>query len=259
MEYEGTHYHGWQFQPGLPTIQGELQEAVSCSLREVREVEGASRTDRGVHAFGQAAAFLTASPVPTPRLPVVLNSRLPKDIRVRQAREVPSDFKPRFEAYGKIYRYTFLCRAMESPFLRRFATRVDRRLNVASMQRAADCLVGRHDFSSFKNATKDHVETTIRDLFEIRVVEEESLVHVIVAGSAFLYNMVRNIAGTLLEVGLERRSADTMKEVLRARNRRAAGVNAEARGLCLIGVFFEKEALERGLLCKKLLLPLCTL
>lgn len=259
VEYEGTGYHGWQFQPGLPTVQGEVQAAVARVVGEPREVSGASRTDRGVHACGQAAAYVHAGPIPIERLPRVLNAYLPKDIRVRRAKEVALEFNPRQDAYGKIYRYTFLCRDVESVFLRRVTCCVGKTLDVPAMRLAASQLCGKHDFRSFQNASKDPPESTVRELFAVDVYEEGPLTHIQVAGSAFLYNMVRNISGTLLEVGLGRRKAERMKEILESRDRRAAGAKAEACGLCLLGVYFSREALERSHRCRDFLTPMSRL
>ncbi|MCZ6792017.1 MAG: tRNA pseudouridine(38-40) synthase TruA [Planctomycetota bacterium] len=244
VEYDGTEYHGWQEQPGPRTIQGALQEAVAASLGHAVEIHGASRTDRGVHARGQTASFVTATPVPTERLPVVLNGSLAGDIRVRSARPVREGFLPRFEARGKIYRYSFLTGDSENVFFRRYAAPVRGSLDVPAMRTAAESLVGEHDFASFQSSSKDAPKTTVREIFAARVDVEGPLLHFQVGGSGFLYNMVRTMAGTLLEVGLGRRGPGSLGEVLEARDRRAAGATAEARGLCLIGVYFSLEDLR---------------
>lgn len=250
VEYEGTRYHGWQHQEGLPTVQGRLQAAIADALGETAEVEGASRTDRGVHASGQAAAFLTRTPVPAERIPLVLNGRLPEDIRVRSAQRVPEGFSPRFGASGKIYRYTFVCRSAASVFVRRFASAVDRPLLVDLMREAAAALVGTHDFRSFANKIKGPLRSAVRELFGVEVFEDGPLVHIQVGGSSFLYKMVRNIAGTLLEVGLGRRAPESVARALRACDRRAAGPTAPPRGLCLMEVCYSPEALLERLRCR---------
>lgn len=247
VEYDGTGYHGWQEQPGLRTVQGTLRCAIREGTGEERDVRGASRTDRGVHASGQAAAFDSASPIPVDRLPRVLNGRLPGDVRVAAAREVPVGFQPRREAVGKLYRYSALVADRETPFLGRFASRVPAWPDVAAMRQAAGVLEGEHDFRSFQGVTRDPPPSSVRTIFRLDVVEEPPLLHILVAGNAFLYNMVRNIAGTLLEVGRGVRPASGMADVLAARDRRAAGENAEARGLTLWTVAFERSDLDEAL------------
>jgi tRNA pseudouridine38-40 synthase len=245
VEYDGTHYHGWQSQPSLRTVEGELREAVKEALGHPAEIEAASRTDSGVHAAGQAAAFVTGSPVPTARLPVVLNARLPQDVRALRAQEVSTEFHPRFDAAGKVYRYTFFCRDSESVFWRRCACRIPRWPVVEPMRRAAACLVGEHDFRSFQGATKQTALTTVRRILAFRLIEQPPFLHLYVVGTAFLYKMVRNLAGTLLEVGLERRSAESVAALLASRDRRRAGPTLQARGLCLVRVCFSAGELEQ--------------
>jgi tRNA pseudouridine38-40 synthase len=246
VEYDGTRYHGWQLQPDLMTVEGELREAVKEALGHPVELEAASRTDSGVHAVGQAAAFLTGSPVPTARLPVVLNARLPEDVRALHAEQVPTDFHPRFDAAGKIYRYTFYCRESESVFWGRYACRIPRWPGVESMRRAAACLVGEHDFRAFQGATKQAALTTVRRMLAFRLIERPPFLRLYVVGTAFLYKMVRNLAGTLLEVGLERRPVESVAELLASRDRRRAGPTLAARGLCLVRVCFSARELEQA-------------
>jgi tRNA pseudouridine38-40 synthase len=238
LEYEGTDFHGWQRQPALRTVQGELERAIGRALGEAVEVEATSRTDQGVHAAGQAAAFSTGTAIPAARLPLVLNSVLPPDIRIREARDVAPNFRPRLAAAGKLYRYTFSCRQWESVFLRRFTSRVGRPLALGAMREAASELLGEHDFGSFQGASRLPPASSVRRLYLLRVHEEGPLVHLNVVGDGFLYRMVRTIAGTLLEVGLGRRPPSTLPQILAARDRRLAGPTAEARGLCLVKVYF---------------------
>jgi len=246
VEYDGTEYGGWQFQPGPgpKTIQGALHEAIREALGQATEVEGASRTDRGVHAWGQAASFVTGTPVPTHRLPQVVNGCLPPDIRVREARDVDLGFHVRYDAYGKIYRYLFLQRRLESAFLTRFTTRLEQRPDLELMRGAAADLVGELDFRSFQNTSKAAPETTVREVFGVRVVDADPVICVEVSGAGFLYKMVRTMVGTLLEVGLGRRPVASIAAVLAARDRRLAGPTLEARGLSLVGVYYTRDDLE---------------
>jgi tRNA pseudouridine38-40 synthase len=248
VAYDGSGASGWQIQPDRRTIQGELEAAVARVLGEPSRVDGASRTDSGVHALGQAAALTTSSAVPAERIVHVLNRALPPDIRVRTSREVATDFYPRAAAYGKIYRYTWLIAGGECPFLRRYTERIPRRPDVAAMREAAVHIVGEHDFRAFQNASDQAPPSTVRTIWAVDIHEEDRLVHVQVAGSGFLYNMVRNIAGTLLDVGYGRRSPGAVATALAARDRRLAGPTASARGLCLLGVYFDADGLARDLL-----------
>lgn len=246
VEYDGTSYHGWQSQPQVPTIEGSLRVAATEALGHPVSLAGASRTDRGVHARGQAAAIRTDSPIPTERLPVVLNAHLPEDIRVREAREVAPDFHPRFDAVGKLYRYTYLEREAQSVFLRRYASTLPSWPELEPMKQAARHLLGEHDFRCFQATTDQPPSSTVRRIFSLTVVEQKPFLHLYVLGSAFLFKMVRNIAGTLLEVGQRKRAPASLPELLASRDRRRAGPTAQASGLCLVRVCFSAEDLTRA-------------
>ena len=239
VAYDGTAYHGWQLQPGLRTASGALAGALSKVFGEAVEVEGASRTDAGVHAMGQAAACWTTSPIPAERIARVVNAALPADLRVVDARQEAPGFRPRFDAVGKLYRYSWSRPGTGSVFWGRYATPLRREPDLSAMRRAARDLVGRHDFRSFQNATDQEPSTTVRDLRALDLVEDGPFLHLEVVGTAFLYNMVRNLAGTLLEVGLGGLGLDAMPALLAARDRREAGPTAPARGLALVRVCLE--------------------
>ena len=246
VAYDGTACHGWQFQPGLRTVQGVLQEAVLGALGEELRVDGTSRTDAGVHARGQACAFTTATSVPTDKIPVVLNNELPADIRVTAARDVGEDFQPRFDSVGKHYHYTWFNGEIDDVFSCRYVSRVRGPVDVDAMRAAAVLFEGEHDFSCLQNSTPEASVSTVRFLHLVRVgAPGDSLIRIDVGGNAFLYNMVRILSGTLLEIGQGRRAPGTILDALRSGQRVDTGCTAPPSGLCLEEVFFSDGDLER--------------
>lgn len=238
VAYEGTHYHGWQLQPNGITIEGVLNEALGRLLGEEIVVIGASRTDAGVHSYGNVAVFDTNTRIPAEKLAYALNQRLPEDIVVQSSCEVAPDFHPRHCESRKTYEYRILNRKMPLPMRRRDTYFYYYDLDVERMQRAAELLTGEHDFKSFC-ATAAVVETTERTIYELRVSREDDVIAIRVTGSGFLYNMVRIIAGTLIEVGAGKRSPESIREILEARDRAAAGPTAPAHGLTMIGIEYQ--------------------
>lgn len=238
VAYEGTHYHGWQLQPNGITIEGVLNEALGRLLGEEIVVIGASRTDAGVHSYGNVAVFDTNTRIPAEKLAYALNQRLPEDIVVQSSCEVAPDFHPRHCESRKTYEYRILNRKMPLPMRRRDTYFYYYDLDVERMQRAAELLTGEHDFKSFC-ATAAVVETTVRTIYELRVSREDDVIAIRVTGSGFLYNMVRIIAGTLIEVGAGKRSPESIREILEARDRAAAGPTAPAHGLTMIGIEYQ--------------------
>lgn len=245
VAYDGTAYHGWQSQPAQLTVQGKLQEVLSDVLEEKVVIAGASRTDAGVHARGQVASFTTATPVPTDKVPIVANIELPPDIRIVSALDVEDDFNPRFDALGKHYRYTFHSGEVDDVFSSRYVARIRGVLDVEAMRAAAACLEGEHDFACFQNSTVEKSTTTVRRLFHVGLERtDDSRLRIDVAGDAFLYNMVRVLAGTLLEVGQGRRDGLSVAAALESARRSDAGITAPASGLCLEEVFFLQGSLD---------------
>lgn len=245
VAYDGTGYHGWQSQPAQLTVQGKLQEVLSDVLGEKIVIDGASRTDAGVHARGQAASFTTVTPVPTDRLAIVANMELPPDIRIVSARDVEDGFKPRFDAIGKHYRYSFYSGKIDDVFLSRYVAKVRGCLDVDAMSAAATWLEGEHDFACFQNSTVEKSATTVRRLFHVGLERPgDSRLQIDVVGNAFLYNMVRVLAGTLLEVGQGRREVLSVKAALESSRRSDAGITAPPSGLCLEEVFFLESRLD---------------
>ena len=196
VAYDGTGYHGWQFQPELLTVQGELQKALGGVLGEEVSIDGASRTDAGVHARGQSCAFTTATSVPTDKLPIVANRELPADIRVVEARDAEAEFPPRYDSLGKHYHYTFATAEIDDVFSGRYVSRVRGLLDIPAMLAAAGGFEGEHDFACLQNSSEEKSVTTVRRLFHVGIESPaDSLVRIHVVGNAFLYNMVRVLAG----------------------------------------------------------------
>lgn len=233
VAYDGTDYHGWQLQPGAPTIEGELNRALNELLGEEIQVIGASRTDSGVHALCNAAVFDTDTKIPPEKLSYALNQRLPEDIRIQRSVEVAFDFHPRHCSSKKTYEYRILNREFPLPTKRRYAHFTYVHLDEERMQRGAQYLVGEHDFKSFCS-TAAVVETTVRTLYSLAVKREGEEIIIRVSGSGFLYNMVRIIAGTLMEIGRGNIEPEKMQEILEAKDRTAAGPTAPACGLTLV-------------------------
>ncbi len=230
--YDGTDYHGWQIQSGYETIQGHLTQALQSLFGSDVQITGVSRTDAGVNALGQLGLIQVDSPIPTENLPKALTARLPRDIAVSEAIDVPLDFDLSAAVKNKLYRYT-ICTASARPVLRiRRCWHLPKKLDTAAMAEAARILVGKHDFKSFASAA-DTRENSIRTIFRCDVTSKDDLIYIDVEGDGFLYNMVRNIVGSLVEVGTNRWKPEKMQEVLNAKNRTAAGPIAPPSGLCL--------------------------
>ena len=235
IQYDGSRYHGWQIQPGKRTVQGELIEALSNLVGVRTYVHGASRTDAGVSALGQVALFEIDSPIPTENFADAITDRLPPEIVVTSAEEVPLGFDLFGSVKSKLYRYTiYTCR--HRPVLRlNQCWHLPKKLDVAEMNQAAQLLVGKKDFKSFASAA-DRRESSVRTIFRCDVTAEDKWIYINVEGDGFLYNMVRNIVGTLVEVGTGRWQPKKINEILEAKNRTAAGRLAPAQGLCLMWI-----------------------
>lgn len=248
MQYEGTNYAGWQVQNNALTVQEEIEKALATILQEKVRVAGAGRTDAGVHALGQVVAFKTSGAISLDRLQRALNGILPPEIRVIEASEVDDDFVPRF-AKEKTYRYAIACGRCLSPFQKRYAWHVTTPLNFVAMQEGASALVGEHDFTSFTAAgggEKSHVRRILRmDFGAGGIVStcdgDEDIYHFDITADGFLYKMVRNIIGTLVEVGRGKISADEIPRIIAAKDRTQAGPTAPAHGLCLVSVRYEES------------------
>lgn len=234
LQYDGTAYAGFQRQPNGVTIQEKLEEALRLVSGEPELKIGAAagRTDAGVHARGQVVHIRTESKIPLDRWPHAINSRLPADIVVVGAERVADDFHARYWALEKRYRYTLEAAPFPSPLSRLYAYHWGRPLDVGRMDQAAERLVGRHDFAAFRS-TGGAAKTSTRTITRLTVTEEEPFLFLDVAADGFLYNMVRILAGTLLEVGAGRRPLDDIHRALETGERRFAGKTLPPHGLCL--------------------------
>lgn len=237
VAYEGTNYHGWQIQPNGITIESVLNQALSDLLGEKIEVIGASRTDAGVHSMGNIAVFDTDTRIPAEKISYALNQRLPQDIVVQESKEVPADFHPRHCNSRKTYEYRILNRRFQNPLRRRDTYFYYYDLDVEQMRKAAQVLVGEHDFKSFCSI-HTCVETTVRTIYSLDVEKEGDVICIRICGSGFLYHMVRIIAGTLVQAGSGMIAPGQMKEILEKKDRSAAGPTAPACGLTMMGIEF---------------------
>ena len=238
VTYEGTRYQGWQRQDSSDnTIQGKLEQLVSRMCNEKIEIQGSGRTDAGVHSLGQIMNFHTHSRMKTEEMLAYMNQFLPEDIAVVEIEEVPERFHSRLHARGKQYSYRVWNSSVPNVFWRRYAHTVEELLDVDAMRRAAEYLLGTHDFKSFTSAKKGK-KSTIRRIECIEIVQDEALITFTFRGDGFLYHMIRILMGTLLEVGLGRRSADSIPGIIQAMNREEAGALVPAKGLVLEKVYY---------------------
>ncbi|MCH2115801.1 MAG: tRNA pseudouridine(38-40) synthase TruA [Pirellulales bacterium] len=241
LAYDGTDFRGWQAQPKQRTVQSVLQEAWREITGEVVQVTASSRTDAGVHALGQAVGVETHSSLPPEKLLSGINAKLPADVALRAVVRVPDGFHATHDAVGKRYRYRIHSGRQRPLMDRSYVWHVVQELDVEAMQAAANHWIGTHDFASFQSSGSPR-ENTVRTIRAIEVKRGEltEQIRIEVEGDGFLYNMVRNIAGTLVEVGLGKRLPRWAAEVLAAGDRRAAGRTAPARGLVLLWVQFDE-------------------
>jgi tRNA pseudouridine38-40 synthase len=262
VQYDGSRYSGWQTQPGKKTIQGALVEAMSNLVGEKIPVHGASRTDAGVSALGQVALFEIDGPIPTENFPDALNGRLPRNIVVTCAEEVPPKFDLLGEVKSKLYRYTIYTGRYRPVMKLNQCWHLHKKLDVAAMNEAAQLLIGTKDFKSFASAA-DKRESSVRTIFRCDVnasceektktddndiqntqyatrntQHEKRWIYIDVEGDGFLYNMVRNIVGTLAEIGAGRWKPEKINEILEAKDRTAAGRIAPPQGLCLMWISY---------------------
>lgn len=244
VAYDGTAYHGFQVQKNRKTIESELNRALSELTGEEIQVIGASRTDAGVHGLCNLAVFDTYFRISAEKFSYALNQRLPEDIRVRESKEVAADFHPRHCKSRKTYEYHILNAAFPDPVKRLYSYFTYVPLDVDRMRQAAAYLVGEHDFASFCSAGSQ-AETTVRTIYDLAVDRSGEEIVIRVTGSGFLYNMVRIIAGTLMEAGRGRMAPEKMEEILAAKDRTAAGPTAPACGLILTEILFEKSDVKK--------------
>ncbi|MDF2537090.1 MAG: tRNA pseudouridine synthase [Herbinix sp.] len=235
IAYDGTRYCGWQLQPKQITVEAVLNKALTELLGEEITVIGASRTDSGVHAYGNVAVFDTDNRIPAEKICLAVNQRLPEDIRVQSSAEVAADFHPRKVCCRKTYEYRILNRRIALPTERLYSNFIYYELNPEAMQEACAYLVGEHDFKSFCSV-KTQVTDTVRTIYGLDVTKVGDLITIRVTGSGFLYNMVRIIAGTLIEVGRGAYPPARVQEILKGCDRSLGGPTALPEGLTLVSI-----------------------
>ncbi|KUP39592.1 tRNA pseudouridine(38-40) synthase TruA [Bacillus halotolerans] len=240
ISYDGHLFKGYQVQPGKRTVQDELEKALAVlhKSKDRIPVVSSGRTDSGVHAAGQVIHFDTPLSIPAERWPYALNALLPDDIAVKTAEIADDGFHARFSAIKKEYRYFVYTEKHPDVFKRHYAYHFSYRLNVQNMREAAKHLLGTHDFTSFC-AAKTEVQDKVRTIYELEWTETDGGLQMRITGSGFLYNMVRIIAGTLLDAGIGKISPDDVKFMLEAKNREAAGRTAPGHGLYLWNVYYD--------------------
>lgn len=237
VEYDGTNYCGWQVQKNGLAIQEVLQKAIEDLVRHSIKLTGSSRTDAGVHARGMVANFFSGCSIPISNYPAAINVRLPRDITVSEAEEVPEDFHSRYSSKGKRYSYTILNRKAPSALLRNYAAHIPVELCVPSMQEAAQYFLGSHDFSAFKSSGSS-IKDNVRTVRILDINKNIDLIKIEIEADGFLYNMVRIIAGTLIDVGKGRISPGDISSIIKSRSRERAGKTAPPQGLCLECVLY---------------------
>ena len=229
VSYDGTNYCGWQIQNNGITVEEVLNHALTDLCREEIAVIGASRTDSGVHALGNVAVFDTNSRIPGEKFSFALNQRLPDDIRIQRSDEVADDWHPRFQDTVKTYEYCFLNRRIPDPMRRLYSYFIYYPMDVENMQKAADYLIGEHDFKSFCTP-RTQVRSTVRTIYDLTLTKEGDEIRMRITGNGFLYNMVRIIAGTLASVGTGLYTPERVKEILEAKDRNVSGPKAPPFG-----------------------------
>ncbi len=234
IAYDGTDYGGWQVQPNAVSIQSLIQKALSTILRAEVDLTGSGRTDAGVHAIGQTAHFVAGS-IDLEKILVSLNGLLPSDIRILSLEPVSEDFHARYSSRSKIYRYHLHLDRIPDPFKRRFAYHVPHPVDLTLLQNAATHFIGTHDFTSFANVGSAF-DDAIRTLYRLDLIEEKGGVALEFEGDGFLYKMVRNLVGTLLDIAAGKMDLKEVPAILAAKDRRAAGITAPPHGLFLVEV-----------------------
>ncbi len=240
IEYDGKDFNGWQKQPNKLNIQGEIEKAIQNVTGEQVNLIGSGRTDAGVNAFGQVANFKIDSEFPIEKMATAINSQLKKSIRVKKAEEVSSDFHSRYNCHSKTYNYVIDNSEQGSAIYRNLSYHVSKKLNIEKMQKAISYFIGEHDFSSFKSSGTSS-KSSVRTIYNATVVKENDKVTISLTGNGFLYNMVRIISGTLVEVGLNNIEPQEIPKIIEAKNRQMAGKTLPPQGLFLINVEYDER------------------
>ncbi|MBE6030306.1 MAG: tRNA pseudouridine(38-40) synthase TruA [Clostridiales bacterium] len=266
IEYDGTNFYGWQRQPRMRTVQGELEQVLSVVCNTDIKINGTSRTDAGVHALGQQASFEAEFGIPVERIPLAANNLLAGgkmagcgDVRIISAEVVPEGFHARFDAKGKQYIYKIRCADEPDIFLKNYRYQMTEHLDVSVMREAAKYIVGTHDFKCFQASGGEEKETTVRTVYDLEIIETVTDavkempsgaadrrrrivqdIEIRISGDGFLYNMVRIITGTLVEVGLGKKKPEDIPAVIESLDRQNAGHTAPPQGLYLAEVYYDR-------------------
>lgn len=254
ISYDGTNFHGWQRQPGVRTVQGELERVLSTVCGADIQIDGTSRTDAGVHAYGQCATFQGDFGIPTDRILIAANNYLAGsknqqtgDVRITSIREVPEGFHARFDSKGKKYVYRIIAGGEPDVFKKNYYYQLREPLDLGAMRAGAEFIVGTHDFRCFQASGGEEKETTVRTVHSLdffcssQPLEgggERQTIDMEIAGDGFLYNMVRIITGTLVEVGQGKKSPEAVRDIVASLDRTTAGHTAPAQGLYLKEVYY---------------------
>ncbi len=239
IAYDGTNYHGWQTQLNNPTVQETIEQAICIVMKQKVNLTGSGRTDSGVHALGQIANFTADTNIPEDKIKIALNANLPNDIRITESEDVSLEFNSRFDAHNKTYMYQIYNDRVWNPFYSRYSCFVPSSLDFEKMERAVRYLIGTHDFMGFMSSGSN-VKTTVRTVYDARLVKEANLIRLCITGNGFLYNMVRIIAGTLIDIGKGIKNAECIDAAIRDKDRTILGHTADPQGLFLMNVSYEK-------------------
>lgn len=237
IEFDGTNYAGWQKQPKINTVQQTMEKAIADLTNEKIELIGSSRTDAGVHARGFTANFKTNSSIPSDRFREALNCRLPDDIVILKSNEVPIEFHSRYSSKGKKYSYTILNTYQRAAINRNYVYHIKNNLDINLMKEAAQYFIGNHDFSAFRS-TGSSAKTTERIIYESEIIKQGQMIIYNVHGNGFLYNMVRTMVGTLINVGIKKNTPEDIEKIILSKDRSKAGQCVSGCGLCLEEVYY---------------------
>lgn len=238
VAYDGTAYHGFQRQANACGIQAILEERLATLCGHPVKINGAGRTDSGVHAYGQVVNFFTGTGgIPTEKIPAAMQGLLPPDIVIREACEVPAEFHARYSAQSKVYVYHIYCQPVANPFYRNYSWHIRQSLDHLAMHQAAQIIVGTHNFSAFQAAGGPE-RNPVRTILEASCRPRGELLEFSFWGTGFLYHMVRNLVGTLVDVGTGKRSVNDVARILAGQDRRQAGITAPPQGLYLKEVYY---------------------
>ena len=239
IEYDGKDFNGWQKQPNKLNIQGTIEQAIERITGKKVDLNASGRTDAGVHAYGQVANFKTNSNIPIEKIPIAINSNIKKSIVIKSAEEVEERFHSRLNCKRKTYRYVINNSKYGTAIYRNLETHIPQKLNVEKMKQAVKYFEGEHDFKAFK-ASGTSSKSSVRTIYKAEIIEKENeRIYIELTGNGFLYNMVRIIAGTLVEVGLEKIEPEDIKEIIKSKKRENAGKTLPPQGLYLLKVEYD--------------------